>query len=177
MAKVKIQIKCYFTGAILFEYESNGNTIKNTLIEAVSRGADLYGADLHGANLHGAKNYDYATALIVVAPEGSIIGWKMARNKNYEKIIVKLRIPEDAKRSNATGRKCRAEYAEVLAAYPVGKKRALAKNTVIHSDYDRDFTYKVGQIIKPVEEFNTDRWEECASGIHFFITRVEAENY
>ena len=222
MTKVKIQIKHYFTGAILFEYESDGNTIKNTLIKAVSsgadlrgadlrgadlygadlrganlrgadlyganlyganlyganlRGANLYGANLRGANLYGAKNSDYATALIVVAPEGSIIGWKMARNEDDEKIIVKLCIPEDAKRSNATGRKCRAEYAEVLGAYPVGKKRALAKNTVIHSDYDSNFTYKVGETIKPSKEFNADRWEECASGIHFFITRLEAENY
>jgi hypothetical protein len=28
-----------------------------------------------------------------------------------------------------------------------------------------------------VENFNEDRWNECAAGIHFFITREEAIDY
>lgn len=27
------------------------------------------------------------------------------------------------------------------------------------------------------DSFNEDRREECSNGIHFFITRIEAENY
>ena len=52
--KIKIQIKHYLTGSVLFEYEKENNTIKDTLVEAVARGADLWGADLRGADLWGA---------------------------------------------------------------------------------------------------------------------------
>ena len=45
MTKVKIQIKNRWTGSILFEYEKEDNTIKDTLIEAVKNKADLRGAD------------------------------------------------------------------------------------------------------------------------------------
>jgi hypothetical protein len=112
----------------------------------------------------------------VIAPEGSLIGWKMAWS-NGEKVIVKLRIPEEAKRLNASGRKCRAEFAEVLAVYPKGKKRAMAKATEVYSDHDRSFKYKTGDKLVPTNGFSLDRWDECAPGIHFFITREEAENY
>ena len=183
MSKVKIEIKHWWTGSVLFEYETDGNTLYKTLKEALKRGADLrganlYGADLRVANLYGAKNAAYAASQTVVVPEGSIIGWKAAHDKETGNIvIVKLRIPEEAKRSNASGRKCRAEFAEVLGVYPSGKKRAMAKKTVVYSDHSSSFQYKTGDTIKPTEKFNEDRWEECAPGIHFFITREEAENY
>ena len=61
--EVKIEIKSIF-GNVLFEYSKENNTIKDTLIEAIKRGAnlggaylggaDLRGADLRGANLRGA---------------------------------------------------------------------------------------------------------------------------
>ena len=51
--KTKIEIKSVF-GKVLFEYEKENNTIKDTIIEAVKRGADLGGADLRGADLGGA---------------------------------------------------------------------------------------------------------------------------
>ena len=50
---IKIQIKSVF-GEVLFEYEKENNTIKDTLIEAVKRGAYLRGAYLRGADLGGA---------------------------------------------------------------------------------------------------------------------------
>ena len=52
--KIKIQIKNRLTGSILFEYEKENNTVKDTLIEAVKNNADLGGADLGGADLGGA---------------------------------------------------------------------------------------------------------------------------
>ena len=51
--KTKIEIKSIW-GSILFEYEKENNSIKDTLIEAVNSGANLRGADLFGANLRGA---------------------------------------------------------------------------------------------------------------------------
>ena len=48
---IKIEIKNRFTGKILFEYSKENNTVKETLVEAVSKGVDLKGADLKGAYL------------------------------------------------------------------------------------------------------------------------------
>ena len=81
---------------------------------------------------------------------------------------VKLLIPKDAKRSHAFGRKCRAEYAKVLEIF--GAKEAF-------SSYDNSFTYKVGKTIKPTTTFDENYTNECSSGIHFFITKIEAEEY
>ena len=52
--KTKIQIKTWF-GKLIFEYESENNTIKKTLLEAIKSGANLRGADLRGADLSGAN--------------------------------------------------------------------------------------------------------------------------
>jgi hypothetical protein len=59
--KIKIEIKNW-AGKVLFEYEKEGNTIKDTVVEANLRGAnlreaDLYEADLRAANLRGANLY------------------------------------------------------------------------------------------------------------------------
>lgn len=53
---------------------------------------------------------------------------------------------------------------------------SLPPDTTAHSGYDTDFTYKKGETIH-VEDFDTNRWNECAPGIHFFITRIEAAEY
>ena len=164
-------------GANLYGANLRGANLRDAnLRDANLYGANLRDANLYGANLRGAKNADYAIAQTVVAAEGTLIGWKVAWSDG-NKVIVKLRIPEEAKRSNASGRKCRAEFAEVLAVYPKGKKRAMAKKTEVYSDHDKTFTYKTGDLLKPKDRFNEDRWEECAPGIHFFITREESENY
>ena len=57
--KIKIEIKSWLSGAVLFEYESENNTIKETLSravlsDAVLRDAVLRGADLRDADLRGA---------------------------------------------------------------------------------------------------------------------------
>jgi len=130
-------------------------------------GADLSGANLFGASLSRAKNAERAQAQTYICPEGSIIGWKKARTNGGDMCIVKLRIPEEAKRSNSTGRKCRAEFADVLEI--IGGDKA-------YSDRDNAFVYEVGKRMVP-DSFDDNRWDECSHGIHFFITRIEAENY
>jgi hypothetical protein len=142
------------------------NLWEANLWEADLRGADLWGADLWEANLRGAKNIPaLAAAQTVVAPANTVLyGWKKAADG----VIVELKIPAKAKRTNATGRKCRAEYAKVVAVH--GADEA-------YSTYDSSFVYRVGETVWPTNGFNEDRWDECASGIHFFITREEAEAY
>jgi len=137
------------------------------LLDANLLGANLCEANLRGANLRDAKNAEHAQAQTYIVPEGSIIGWKKAYSPDGGYCIVKLRIPEDAKRSNATGRKCRAEFADVLEI--IGAEYAV-------SNYDTDFKYEVGKRVTP-NKFNENRWDECSNGIHFFITRIEAEAY
>jgi len=55
MTKIKLQIKNRWTGSLIFEYEKEDNTIKDTLLEAIKSGANLGGADLGGADLGGAN--------------------------------------------------------------------------------------------------------------------------
>ena len=51
---IKIQIKSIY-GSVLFEYEKENNTIKDTVVEAVKSGANLCDANLWGADLRGIK--------------------------------------------------------------------------------------------------------------------------
>lgn len=154
------------------------------LCDADLRGADLYradlrGADLYGADLHRAYGVQLSIAKISILPdEGDIIGWKKAWTDNEmppTPVIVKLLIPADAQRSNATGRKCRASTARVLDLQDK-QGNSLPPDTTAYSSYDTDFTYKKGETVH-VENFDTNRWNECAPGIHFFITRIEAAEY
>lgn len=143
------------------------------------RCADLRQTDLRCANLYGAKLSELTVAKTSILPdEGDIIGWKKAWTDNEmppTPVIVKLLIPADAQRSNATGRKCRASTARVLDLQDK-QGNSLPPDTTAYSGYDTDFTYKKGETIH-VEDFDTNRWKECAPGIHFFITRIEAAEY
>lgn len=141
--------------------------------------ADLQGADLHGADLRDANHVKLSIVKTSILPdEGDIIGWKKAWTDNEmppTPVIVKLLIPADAQRSNATGRKCRASKARVLDLQDK-QGNSLPPDITAYSGYDTDFTYKKGETIH-VENFDTNRWNECAPGIHFFITRIEAAEY
>ena len=144
-------------------------------------GADLYGADLRDANLSGADLSRASLSELTVAQtsiipdDGDIIGWKKTYADNKTPIIVKLLIPADAQRSNSTGRKCRASKARILDLQDM-QGNSLPPDTTAYSGYDTDFTYKKGETVH-VEDFDTNRWDECAPGIHFFITRIEAVAY
>lgn len=89
-----------------------------------------------GANLSGAKDADYAIACTRILPDGDLIGWKKCKDG----VIVKLRIPEAAKRSHAFGRKCRAEYADVLEVNGAD---------VGIGQHDGKTEYKTGQRVTP----------------------------
>jgi len=55
MSKIKFEIKNRWTGSVLFEYEKEDNTLKDTVEQAVRAGANLSGANLEGANLSRAN--------------------------------------------------------------------------------------------------------------------------
>jgi len=143
-------------------------------------GADLSGAYLSGANLSGANlsranlwDADLSRAYLwdadlsgadlpnfqICPEEGSFIGWKKVDGG-----VLKLLIPENAKRtSSLVGRKCRAEFVVVLEGSGISK-------------HDGKTKYEPGMTVYP-DKYDEDIRIECTSGIHFFITRKEAENY
>ena len=166
------------------------------------QGADLQGANLQGADLRGADLRDadlryanltcanltranltradlrYANLLsadltrailpdFTVCPEkGSFVAYK----KLYNGVIAELQIPASAKRtSSLVGRKCRANQAKVI-------KFLNSKKLKVPSSYDLSFVYEVGKTVS-VKTFDDDIRVECTSGIHFFITKKEAEEY
>ena len=112
--------------------------------------------------------------------EGSVIGWKKVCTSNFdhdecEWYLVKLEIPEVAKRSSSISNKCRCSIAKVIGIYdksgnPTEIKSIINKNRIIHTEYN------VGEYVYP-DAFDEDRWKECTHGIHFFIDKEEAMNY
>ena len=46
----------------------------------------------------------------------------------------------------------------------------------VRSDRDKNFVYTVGATVE-VPDFDDDRWNEYAPGIHFFIDRRAAVEY
>ena len=157
-------------GANLRDADLRGATLRDAnLCDADLRGADLCGAnlcdaDLRGANLCGAKG-----TYMACPTDGSFIGWKKASG-----YIVKLQIPEDARRSSAGGEKCRCDKAYVVEIQNADGTKADIET--IHSSHDANFVYTVGATVE-VSDFDDDRWSECAPGIHFFIDRRAAVEY
>jgi hypothetical protein len=162
-------------------FASAALTVKDALIEAVSKkanlrganlrganldSADLRGANLRGANLDSAKNAESTIARIQFIPEtGTFEAWKKCRGG----VIVKLLIPADAKRSHGSERKCRASKATVLEVFGAEVGISGGGQGIVE--------YRAGETVEPKNGFDEDRWNTCAPGIHFFLTRLEAEEY
>ena len=146
------------------------------LRDANLRGADLWGANLSGAdlrgaylrdaNLGGAKASHTTAGYWLTCPE---IGEFTAYKKCWDGLIVTLKIPADAKRSSATTRKCRASKAII-----VDIEGNDGKLTEAVSGHDIKFVYKIGETVEVVD-YDENRWNECSRGIHFFMSKQEAE--
>ena len=138
------------------------------------QGASFQGAHLYRANLWEANNIPDYVCPICCPEKGSFVGFKKARalDKNIE-VIVELEIPADAKRSSATSRKCRCDKANVLSITDLS---GIAEFQMAVSFWDDNFIYEVGKTVV-VNDFDENRWIECSTGIHFFITRDEAVIY
>ena len=142
--------------------------------------ADLFRANLTGANMAWANltetNLTEAVGIPVEVynlncscpPSGDFIGWKKLGGDT----IAKLKIPWFSRRCNAIGsRKCRAEMAIVLGIEKDGKpiETGVSKLT-------GNTTYTVGKHVS-CDNYNPDWRVECSGGIHFFMTRKEAEDF
>ena len=131
------------------------------------RDANLYSANLYSADLRDAKNIPYIP--LECPSEGSFIGWK-----KIGKTLIKLEIPEDARRSSATTKKCRCDKAKVLDFYDLNSTE-LNIYKIINYSYNM-CEYRKGEMVYP-DSFDENRWNECSHGIHFFINKQDAINY
>jgi hypothetical protein len=154
-----------FTNANL----SHANLRCANLYRAILRRADLTRADLTDANLTEAnltntildEKEQCRNGIVLTEP---MIGYKKARGKGK---IITLEIPIGAKVFSINNNKRRTNKANVID---------MQGETELSSMYDIDFKYHVGDEIE-ISDFNERYNVECGSGIHFFLTREEAENY
>lgn len=167
--------KCNFTGAQFSDaifgdaYFYNCKFYQANLSNADFRNAELCDCDLT------AIRYDELTAGIALAcPEkGAFTAFKKAELYNGDNCIVELQVPADALRSSATTRKCRVSKAKVIAVYRMDGTPVKQNAYSMHAN---SFTYRIGKMVE-VKKFDKDRWNECSTGIHCFITKKEAELY
>ncbi len=146
--------------------------LSNTYLSGANlRGADLIGANLSDANLRGAYlrgAYLRDTTLphfLIVPEEGGFYAYKRTSLG-----VIKVQIPDKAKRTNSlVGRKCRAEYVKVVSGEGLG-------GTSPTQSGSQCLTYSKGDIIK-ADKYDDDIRVECTGGIHFFMTKREAEEY
>ena len=121
------------------------------------RYANLRYANLCNANLDQAEKYRLGVILHETA-----VGWKKCNNG----IIVKLLIPAGAVVFSINGDKCRTNKAVVLDIE--GADRAYSTHTYM--------TYHKGDTLT-INDFDLAYNIECSTGIHFFRTKEEAEEY
>jgi hypothetical protein len=114
---------------------------------------------------------------------GSFIAYKKALKvkkdftEEAQDRIIKLFIPETALRSSANTSKCRTNEAIVLEIQNLdGTVDNELDGYEICSCMRHDFVYEVGKHIF-INDFDTDRFHECSTGIHFFVDRQEAVDY
>lgn len=135
---------------------SGANLNSASLSGASLYNANLYSSNLNNANLNNVKTNMYTIGYNLACPEeGSFIGYK-----KVGKYIVKLLIMEDSKRNSATTLKCRCDKAKVLDIEKIDTGEKIESTP---SDYDINFIYKVGEIVK-VDNFDENRWNECSTG-------------
>jgi hypothetical protein len=170
-----IEIKHRYTGEVLHSGEYAD--LREAVIAAVKQyanlqyanlqyanlqSANLQYANLQSANLQYAENADLPMAQTLIVPDGDLRVWKQCRNN----VLIHLLIPNDARRSCATGRKCRAEFADVLEV--IGAEVGI-------SLHDGKTRYVKGERVT-CDKWEENRFIECGGGLHFYLTRIEAEN-
>jgi hypothetical protein len=174
---------CNFTGATMRGADFAFANLTNAVFQdACLIDSDFTCSDLTNANFKWASifNSDFNEAeftntifsmsdygSIRCPEEGSFIAFKKLRGG----LICKLRIPEDALRSSATTNKCRASKAEVISI-----KNGDEMVERGFSLFEDSFVYRVGDVVE-ADDFDENRWRECASGIHFFLTEQQAKDY
>jgi hypothetical protein len=162
------------TGANLYRADfTDANLYRANLTGADLTRANLTGANFTCANLTGV-DLTFATLTDTILDEKEqcrkgivltepMIGYK----KSGEGKIITLEIPIGAKVFSINNKKRRTNKVKVID---------MQGENELSSYYNIDFKYHVGDEIE-IKDFDENYNVECGSGIHFFLTREEAENY
>ena len=198
-------LKANLTGADLSYANLSGANLRGAyliganLISANLRGAYLIGANLIGANLRGA--YLIGANLRGAYLTGAYLTGAYLRNADlrcadlsYTDLSYTDLAGVDLRNANLSGanlRNANLTGANLLGAKNIpfipmacpdtgafiGYKKASGYILKLEiSNYDKNFIYRLGEIVEE-PNFCEDRWNECAEGIHFFINRQEAVEY
>ena len=150
--------------AILSDANLTGaNLTGANLYKSYLRGAILTGTRLEKADICNAffdRNEEIRKGIVLKKP---IKGYK----KTVEGVVITAEIPAGAIVFSINGKKCRTNIATITDT---------AGHKLLHSQYDREFTYKTGKKII-IDNFDTRYNIECATGFHFFRTKKEAKEY
>lgn len=136
------------------------------------RQADLSQAKLHGCYLFGADLQGAQMPPLKLPSSGQITGYK----KVIGGIILELLIDDAPRTGSYVGTKCRCSRAKVIAAYKDGVKMDTQDGQEFCSIFQYSFKYKMGEWVEE-PNYDGDPRVECAPGIHFFMTKEEAEEY
>jgi uncharacterized protein YjbI with pentapeptide repeats len=142
---------------------SGANLLETDLRRADLTGVDLTGADLAYADLTNTIIDEKEQCRKGVVLTESMIGYK----KSNDGKIITLEIPIGAKVFSINNNKRRTNKVKVIDMQ--GKPE-------LSSIYDNVFKYHVGDEIE-IEDFDERYNVECGAGVHFFLTREEAEKY
>ena len=173
---------CEFINCSFYRDSFHKVSFKNCLFKNITFVDDprccMYDCYLDNCNLDDVFQQSFEETAPCRSDE-DFIAWKAAltiHSGKLEYCIVKLLIPKDAKRSCAFSNKCRSDMAKVLDIQKTSGE-SLGISTNAFSLYKRDFCYVIGKVVTPREPFDLDQFNECSSGIHFFMSREEAVEY
>ncbi|AVL94468.1 hypothetical protein ma81 [Moumouvirus australiensis] len=104
--------------------------------------------------------------------------YRNAENKYKFPAIATLIIPPKSTivRPNYADGKSRTDEARVESIETLSGKM-VPDDFVCHSPTHGKMIYKVGSVVKPKEDLDTNVHEICTSGIHFFFYKKEAADY
>lgn len=176
---------CRFKDVLFIDYDMRESTFSNSEFKET----DFAGRNLRGTNFENItadrstmESLSKFVTIVKVTPSlfdffplrcpetGEFYAYKKVRDDR----IVKLLIPEDARRSSATSNKCRCDKAKVVEILECNGEKSNVKR--VKSLHDPSFVYTLGEMVS-VPNFDDNRFNECAPGIHFFMSFEEAQDY
>ena len=168
----------YFDSCDIYGYFINSKKLKDLRYFSVFNNCIINDYTPYGCGTY-CKCEVYPPIPFVCPEEGEFVGWKVVLElcddkEKYVYRILKLIVPEDAKRSSGFGRKCRCSKAMPVELYDLVGNVVKPKGELCSCYNPQDhFTYTLGEMAYP-DGFDDDRYLTCSNGIHFFMTFDEA---
>lgn len=143
--------------------------LKNDFTYATLKDARFEDSLMDGSILSGTKLDDKEAIRKGVILQKAIVGYKVCMTRAIHRgVVVKLQIPKGAVVFSINNGKCRTNIAKVVRIGSGFKD--------VCSDKDANFHYKLGKTVE-VKDFDLDYSKECSTGIHFFRTMKELQEY